>query len=254
MYRAFLLSFSIYQHGVPYLVLFSIHVCRYVFLQIGLIYKVLLHTLPEDFPLFLHKLLNFLALLFQLIKGFMGPTGVGFMYGHNFDLIDPIFQGGTGKVSSSRSHPKNLEEKYSAGTQNMTSIAGLYGSLKYRDLKVYNDTFKKFSKLRELFFVRLSELEEIIIYSNGDKDKKVPIVSFNIKNSHPLEIASFLDKNEICVRSGLHCAPICHEQLGNINGSIRVSFSIFNSEADVDRVTNELKNIIFNKKYVRINC
>ena len=91
----------------------------------------------------------------------------------------------------------------------------------------------------------LSELPEITIYGPGKWAKKIGVVSFNLEGFTSSEVASRLnDEYGICVRSGLHCAPLAHHTLGTLeNGVVRASLSYMNTVEDVDYLLESLREI-----------
>ena len=75
--------------------------------------------------------------------------------------------------------------------------------------------------------------------------ESVPVVSFAVDGAHSEEIASELNKRNIAVRAGLHCAPTAHKTIGSLNGgTIRISPSIFNTKQEIDYFLNSLEFII----------
>lgn len=186
-------------------------------------------------------------------KSLFGPTGVGFFTCSKelANKIDPLIVGGTGRNSFSFSHPKNLNQKFEAGTPNLTSIAGLNGSLSYLQnigIKTIRDHT---SFLRDYAIFELKNIPQIIVH-DSELGKRLPVISFNISDAHPNEIFEKLDSIGIFTRAGLHCAPLVHQRLGNINGSLRISFSHLNEECEIAKFINEIRKLIQNRNYIKI--
>ena len=91
----------------------------------------------------------------------------------------------------------------------------------------------------------LLTLPEVVVYGTTDIQKKIPVVSFNIKNRLPQEVAHELNQQfDIAVRAGLHCAPLMHRKLQTIpTGTIRASLSHLNSIQDVELLLHAIKTI-----------
>lgn len=174
-----------------------------------------------------------------------GPFGLGILYGKENHLVNmnPFFYGG-GMVdlvnyekSAFREHP----EKFEAGTQNISGVIALESSINYIN-KIGLDKIREHeNNLLKYALEKLKSLDKIIIYNPG-RDKSSSIISFNIKNVHPHDIASILNEDNIAVRAGHHCCMPLMKKL-NISGTCRISFSIYNTEEDIDRLIEGLKKV-----------
>ena len=79
----------------------------------------------------------------------------------------------------------------------------------------------------------MKALDKVVLYN--EDYSRVPTICFNIKGMASNDVVSYLDKNEICVRGGIHCAILAHETLGTAEtGAVRVSLNVFNTEKEVD--------------------
>ena len=98
---------------------------------------------------------------------------------------------------------------------------------------------------------RLSKLDYLDLYVTPNKDKHSGVISFNMKNVHPHDVASILDSYNVCVRSGNHCAQPLMRFLG-IDSTCRASFYIYNTKEDVDMLVEGLEKAhnMF-KKYMK---
>ncbi len=97
----------------------------------------------------------------------------------------------------------------------------------------------------------LSKLDFLILYLTKNLDNHSGVISFNIKGVHPHDVASVLDSNKVCVRSGNHCAQPLMRFLG-IDSTCRASFYFYNDKEDVDKLIQALKNAYdMFKKYIR---
>lgn len=181
-----------------------------------------------------------------------GPLGVGVLYGKH-DLLEkmtPFLMGGDmiEFVKEQSTTFADLPNKFEAGTQNVGGAVGLASAIKYINSIGYKNIQKIEKELRDYAYACLSKLPYIDVYSpkNG-----LSVISFNMSKVHPHDVASLLDSYGVCVRSGNHCAQPLGRFL-NVEGTCRISFSIYNSKKDVDALVEGLKKI-YNKfeKYIK---
>lgn len=164
-----------------------------------------------------------------------GPTGIGVLYGKS-ELLNsmPPYQGGGDmieKVSFEKTTFNVLPFKFEAGTPNI--VGGIALGAAFDFLNTLN--FEQ-CKIHELELLRYAE-EQLMtipgIQIFGNSNNKTSVVSFNIGKIHPFDIGTLLDKQGIAVRTGHHCTqPIM--DFYKIPGTIRVSFSIYNTKDEID--------------------
>lgn len=173
-----------------------------------------------------------------------GPTGVGFLYG-KFDLLnemDPLEYGGGMNAMFLNDGYMELREvpiKFEAGTQNIAGVIGMGACIDYINNIGLNKIIKHEHKLREYLIKRLEELDNIEIYN---KETISSIVAFNVKDIFSQDTAMYLDKHNICVRAGTHCAKILNNVF-NVNNTCRISLAFYNTKEEVDKLIDVLKNI-----------
>ena len=183
-------------------------------------------------------------LVFTGHKFLYGMPGIGVFYKKDKINIEPLKVGGTGIKSELLYQPKELPIYYEAGTLNTPGVISLSAGISF----VLEIGLKKIkSKIDHLFDITMQKLEkigEVIIYNNT-KNKSNSIISFNLKNIDPADVGYILENSfEIVVRTGLHCAPLIHKFLGSYpNGSVRISFSYFSTECDVNHFIDAVKQI-----------
>jgi cysteine desulfurase/selenocysteine lyase len=135
-----------------------------------------------------------------------------------------------------------LSRKFEVGTLPLAQIFGLKASFEFlnsldiKEIKTYETKLKKYA-LNEL-----AKLKEKVIIYNQDLET-VDIVLFNLKGYHSHDIAEYLGKNNICVRTGNFCCPYLKELIGT-EAAIRISLFIYNNREDVDKLINSLERII----------
>lgn len=165
-----------------------------------------------------------------------GPTGVGILYGRK-SLLEkmPPWQGGgemIGHVSFSGTTFAELPFKFEAGTPDFVDIAAFSKALDYIGDVGLGNIESHEEELLEYATSRIhSELPQIKIY--GEAEHKSSVLSFLIGDSHPYDAGVLLDGLGIEVRTGHHCAQPLMERLG-IPGTIRASFAVYNTKAEVD--------------------
>lgn len=173
-----------------------------------------------------------------------GPTGVGFLYG-KFDLLnemDPVIYGGGMNAMYLKDGYMELREvptKFEAGTQNIAGVIGMGEAISYLENIGMNKIMKYEHELKNYFVSKLKELDNIIIYN---EDTVGSIVTFNVRDIFSQDVAIYLDKHHICIRSGNHCSKILN-QVFDISNTCRVSLGIYNTYEEIDALVEALKNI-----------
>ncbi|NVJ63090.1 MAG: cysteine desulfurase [Flavobacteriaceae bacterium] len=166
-----------------------------------------------------------------------GPTGIGMLYGKKERLEAlPPYQGGgemIATVSFEKTTYAGLPHKFEAGTPNIAGGIAFGAALDYMNSIGFERIAAYEKQLLELATEKLSLIEGVEIY--GTSEEKTAVLSFNIKGLHPYDIGSILDQMGIAVRTGHHCAqPIM--DFYQIPGTVRASFSFYNTFDEVDRL------------------
>jgi cysteine desulfurase family protein len=186
-------------------------------------------------------------LAFSGHKSLFGPQGTGGLYirkGIEKDLR-PIMMGGTGSRSEFESQPDFIPDKCESGTPNTIGIAGLGASVRFVLAEGLEKIRKKEEKLTSCFIEKLTDIAGVRIFGPSEAIKRIAVVSFNLPSISPSEAAFELDNHfGILCRPGLHCAPAAHRTIGTFpEGTIRFSFSCFNTEDEVYAALEALKRI-----------
>lgn len=172
------------------------------------------------------------VLAFTGHKDLLALPGVGGLVGLSQLKIAPLIQGGTGIHGDSYINPDAFPDSYEAGTLNMPAIWSLKTSLEYIRTHIQENN-KQESVLFERLLAQMKTLNNVILYNANYS--RVPTICFNIKGMASNDVVSYLDKNGICVRGGIHCAILAHETLGTVKtGAVRVSLNVFNTEQEID--------------------
>jgi len=179
-------------------------------------------------------------------KSLYGPQGTGGLFIREGINLEPLKEGGTGSKSESLDQPDEIPDKFESGTPNTPGIAGLGAGIRYVKSRGLAEIWKHEQGLVTRFLDGLSQMRKIQIYGPDDPSKRVPVVSINVNGQDSSEIAFVLDRVfGIACRSGLHCAPSAHKTIGTLDrGTVRFSFSIFNTCDEVDRTLEALSQTI----------
>lgn len=178
-------------------------------------------------------------------KNLLGPSGVGFFYAKNPDLVDTLYEGGSGVNSASKVHPHSLPVKFEAGTLNYLGIVGLLYSLRYLNDFGKEIILEKMKELTQYALQGLKQIPGIQIYGTQDIEQKIPVISFNLSKFFPGEVMHLLSEKGICIRGGLQCSPLIHHTIKTFpQGTIRMSFGHNNSFEELDHTFNVLKELV----------
>lgn len=177
-------------------------------------------------------------------KTLYGPTGIsGFLMKPDLKLT-PILFGGTGYDSANQDMPHQLPERFEIGTINLLGIAGLYSSLNWIETVSINNIRTVEKDNRKKLVELLSKYWFIKLIGNNESLEYVGIVSCLIDGISSDSAGVLLNKYNIQVRTGLHCAPLAHQFLNTYpTGTIRFSVSYFTSEKDFNELEHALDNI-----------
>lgn len=177
----------------------------------------------------------------------LSPMGIGVLYG-KYELLDampPFLMGGDmiEYVQEQDATWAELPAKFEAGTQNVGGAAGLTAAIDYLE-KITFDRIEAIEKdLVDYALPKLRELPYIELYGcDSTRDNKTGIITFNVKDVHPHDVATILDSYGVNVRAGHHCAQPLHRYLGQ-NASCRASFYLYNTREDIDRWIEALKKV-----------
>lgn len=173
-----------------------------------------------------------------------GPTGLGVLYGKRNILESmPPYQGGgemIKEVTFAKTTYNEIPFKFEAGTPNIADVIAFQKALEF-----INETGKSNIKKHEDDLLRyasdlLGEIKGFIPV--GIADKKVSVLSFNIIGLHPFDVGMMLDANGIAVRTGHHCTQPLMQRFG-IEGTVRASFSVYNTKSEIEQLALAVSKI-----------
>lgn len=173
-------------------------------------------------------------------KALHGMQGTGFLAVRNDVRLTPLIAGGTGTSSASLLQPKDIPEGFEAGTQNAAGFAGLAEGIVWT-MKNKEKIRAATVRLSERLLKGLSAIEGVEVYSKSPNG----VISFNVGEHSSSSVADTLDSEySICVRAGLHCAPLMHKFLGTFNrGAVRASVDWGNTDSDIDALLKAVREI-----------
>ena len=174
-----------------------------------------------------------------------GPTGVGMLYGKG-ELLNklPPYQGGgemIATVTFEKTTYADLPHKFEAGTPNIAGGIAFGAALDYMNSIGFNEIAAYEEELLNHATTALKQIPGVKIY--GEASEKTAVISFNVEGIHPYDIGSILDQMGIAVRTGHHCAQPIMDYY-QIPGTVRASFSFYNTKEEIDQMVEGLKKAI----------
>ena len=174
-----------------------------------------------------------------------GPTGVGMLYGKG-ELLNklPPYQGGgemIATVTFEKTTYADLPHKFEAGTPNIAGGIAFGAALDYMNSIGFKEIAAYEDELLNHATTALKQIPGVKIY--GEASEKTAVISFNVEGIHPYDIGSILDQMGIAVRTGHHCAQPIMDYY-QIPGTVRASFSFYNTKEEIDRMVEGLKKAI----------
>lgn len=174
-----------------------------------------------------------------------GPTGVGFLYGKKNRLMElDVYQGGgemIDQVTFKKTTYAELPHRFEAGTPNIAGGIGLGYAIDYINEIGLNNIADRENELLQYAMEKMSDFDDLIYF--GQAKNKASVISFNVEGVHPYDIGVILDKMGIAVRTGHHCTQPLMDYY-EIPGTIRASFSFYNTFEEIDLFIAALKKAI----------
>ena len=173
----------------------------------------------------------------------LAPLGIGVLYGKReiLNKMNPFLMGGDmiEYVYEQETTFAPLPNKFEAGTQNVEGVIGLGAAIDYIENLGYDKIQEIEKEVVSYARQELSKLDYLTLYLTPNEENHSGVISFNINGVHPHDVASILDSEGVCVRSGNHCAQPLMRFLG-IDSTCRASFYIYNTKEDVDKLVKAL--------------
>jgi len=167
----------------------------------------------------------------------LGPTGVGVLWARKelLEKMVPFNAGGDmiREVHKYETTWNDLPYKFEAGTPNIADVIGFSAALDYLD-KIGMDKVREHEvELTRYALDKISAVKGIVLYGPPDVAKRGGVISFNLGDIHPHDLATIIDEDGIAIRSGHHCAQVLMERL-DVSATSRASFYIYNTKEEVD--------------------
>ncbi|MBU7297733.1 cysteine desulfurase [Staphylococcus aureus] len=173
----------------------------------------------------------------------LGPTGIGVLFGKRelLQKMEPIEFGGDmiDFVSKYDATWADLPTKFEAGTPLIAQAIGLAEAIRYLERIGFDAIHKYEQELTIYAYEQMSAIEGIEIYG-PPKDRRAGVITFNLQDVHPHDVATAVDTEGVAVRAGHHCAQPLMNWL-NVSSTARASFYIYNTKEDIDQLINALK-------------
>ena len=173
-----------------------------------------------------------------------GPTGIGVLYGKKelLNEMEPVEFGGEmiDFVGLYESTWKELPWKFEGGTPIIAGAVGLGAAIDYLEEIGLDNIEKHEQHLAEYAMKSMSKVEGVTIYGPLESEKRASLITFNLNDVHPHDLATVLDMHGIAVRAGHHCCQPLMKWL-DVSATARASFYIYNTEEDVDRLVDGLQ-------------
>jgi cysteine desulfurase/selenocysteine lyase len=174
----------------------------------------------------------------------LAPTGIGFLYGKRemLESMNPFLHGGDmiNTVTTQEASFNELPWKFEAGTPNIADGIGLGVAIDYLTLLGLENVYQHEQKLLAYALDKFSALDSIQLYGPRAIEHRLAVLSFNLRDAHPHDVASHLDSEGIAVRSGHHCAQPLMQRLG-MDNTVRASCYLYNTEDEIDALVAGLQ-------------
>lgn len=175
-------------------------------------------------------------------KGLFGPQGTGILI--CAQPGSPLLSGGSGSDSIPQVMPDYLPDRLEAGTHNVCGIAGLREGIRYVRQSGLDSIYAHENTLLQAMVSELAGVEGLTLYTDHCLNQS-GVLSLRSARLNCEDMAALLGEKGVCVRSGLHCAPYAHRTVGTLDsGTVRFSFSPFNSLEDVARSCQFIKDLL----------
>ena len=176
-------------------------------------------------------------------KGLYGPAGIGGFVINTSYCLRPVIYGGTGIFSEDTSMPEAIPEKFEVGSMNSLNMLGLLVSTNWL-LKNSSNVMQNKSHMTQCLFETLREYSDICTVVSDETIANAGVISVIPQTMSPAEMDSFLAQSGICVRSGLHCAPLAHKHMKTApEGTVRFSVGYFNTDKEVKYLNHILEDL-----------
>ena len=175
----------------------------------------------------------------------LGPTGVGVLYAKKefLEKMRPFMGGGDmiKEVFKFYTNYNDVPYKFEAGTPNIADVVGFGAAIDYLE-KIGMENIRKHEiSLTDYALESILSLKYVTVYGPRDTKYRGGVMSFNIADIHPHDLATIMNDHGIAIRSGHHCAQVLMQRL-DVPATSRASFYIYNTKEEIDRFVNAIKD------------
>lgn len=173
-------------------------------------------------------------------KALYGPQGTGLLLCGR--VPEPLLEGGSGSASRLQDMPQTLPDRAEAGTQNVCGISALAAGLRFVLQRTPNTLLRHEQRLRQTLAEAAAHLPGVCVFTGRAQSGTLSICPERLDCEL---LAQRLAEREVCVRAGLHCAPLAHASAGTLQtGTVRFSLSAFNTEREIDETARLLRELL----------
>lgn len=194
------------------------------------------------------KTMHIDAVCFTGHKSLFGPTGIGGICVADDADIHMTRWGGTGVKSAQRTHLEEYPYHLETGTLNTMGIAGLLAGQDFIESRGGAEAIHEMEmRLLRQLWEGLRETENVIVYCSNSLENHIPVLSMNVKGFEAMNTGTLLDVDyNVATRTGLHCAPLVHVQIGTaeIGGTVRFAVGPFNTEEHIETAIDGVREIV----------
>lgn len=186
------------------------------------------------------------VLAFTGHKSLFGPMGIGGMYVRDGVAIRHTRAGGTGVRSAEPAHLEEYPYRMEYGTGNLPGIAGLHAGVEWLAARGMDEVHAHEVELTRRLRDGLRQIDGVMLYCQEDMADHIGVLVFNVAGLEASDVGTMLDVDyNIACRTGLHCAPLVHEQLGTVSmhGAVRFSVGPFNTTGQIDTAIGAVREI-----------
>lgn len=178
-------------------------------------------------------------------KGLYGPQGTGVLLCGAEQMPATLLEGGTGSLSLQQQMPDFLPDRLEAGTHNMPGIAGLLEGVRFVRRRGVGNICEKERRLALLAAESIRTLSDVKVFYMTGLRNQAGVLSIAPEGKETETLAARLAEHGVALRAGLHCAPLAHRSAGTLHsGTIRLSFSDFNTPEEVYHFLAELRDCL----------
>lgn len=176
----------------------------------------------------------------------LGPSGVGVLWARKelLENMDPLLVGShmIQKVTKDNATWADIPDKFEAGTRNIEGVIGLGAAIDYIQNLGF-DNIKKYEEMLTKYALdRLATQKNVRVFGSKTSTTRLGVFSFAVGNVHPHDVAEILNRENVAVRSGHHCAQVLMESLG-VAATARASLYFYNTEEDIDKLIHGIETV-----------